>query len=169
MLHSASVTRVLPPWLAVVAALSALAITACHPVRKRGTGSGRGNGGVTLAVLPAESDRFPGAAKAITESLEDAEVPGIDHREMASVSLEVAQLSIECIQRSSACYAKVGRSMSANRLLFAEIAAADKKRLKVTVTLFDVDTRTPRTVRRVFASEQEASAKIGDLVSEATR
>ena len=168
MLHSASVTRVRSPSLAVLAALVALA-AACHPVRKRGRGGGTGGGSVTLAVLPAESDRFPGAAKAITAYLEDADVPGVDRKEMASVSLEVAQLSIECIQRSSACYAKVGKSMDANRLLFAEIAAADKKRLKVTVTLFDVDTRTPRTARRVFASEQEASAKIGDLVSEATR
>src|SRR5688500_15033862 len=120
MLHSASVTRV--PSIAVVAALVALATAACHPVRKRGRGSGGDSGAVTLAVLPTESDRFPRVAKAITESLEDAEVPGIDRKEMASVSLEVAQLSIECIQRTTACYAKVGQSMSANRLLFAEIA-----------------------------------------------
>jgi hypothetical protein len=167
MLHSASVTRV-PP-IAVVAALAAFATAACHPVRKRGRSGGSDSGAVTLAVLPTESDRFPGVAKAITESLEDAEVPGIDRKEMASVSLEVAQLSIECIQRTSACYAKVGKSMAANRLLFAEIAAADRKRFKVTVTLFDVDTRKPRTAHRVFASEQEASANIGELVSEATR
>lgn len=151
-------SRALPALLAAVALAAA-----CHPVRKRGAAR------VTLAVLPTESDRFPSAAKAITESLEDAHVPGVDRKEVASVSLEVAQLSIECIQRSATCYAKVGESLSAKRLLWAEIAAADKRRLKVTVTLFDVETRKPRTARRVFANEQEATNKIDDLVSEATR
>jgi len=140
----------------------ALAVTACGPVRKRGEGS------VRLAILPVESSAFPQAAKAITSSMKDAKVAGVDDQQLASVSLEVAQLSIECVERTVTCYTRVGRSLDANRLLWAEITP-DKKKLKVTVTLFDVDARKPRTARRVFANEQEARQKIGELVSEATR
>lgn len=144
-----------------------LAIAACAPVRKRG--SGNGSGKVTLAVLPAESDKFPKAAKAITDSLSRADVAGVDDRQVSKVSLEVVQLSIECVEQTVSCYTKVCETLDAQRLLFAQIAAADKKKLRVTVTLFDVDTRAPRTAQRVFANEQEASSKIGELVSEATR
>lgn len=151
---------------ALIILLLVTAAAACHPPRKRG---GAAAGRVTLAVLPAESDRFPAAAKAITESLEHATIANIDDTQVAKVSLEVAQLSIECVEETVECYAKVGKSLSANRLLFAQIAGEDKKRISVTVTLFDVDARKPRTARRVFANEQEASAKIDELVGEATR
>lgn len=141
-----------------------LVTAACHPPRKRGAANK-----VTLAVLPAESDRFAGAAKAVTESLQRATVAGVDDTQIAKVSLEVAQLSIECVEQTVVCYAKVGKSLSANRLLFAQIVAEDKKRIRVTVTLFDVDARKPRTAHRVFANEKEASAKMDELVREATR
>ena len=152
---------------APIAIVSLLLVTACHPPRKRGETNAKAK--VTLAVLPAESDKFPRIAKALTSSLEDATVAGIDDKQIAKVSLEVAQLSIECVEPTVLCYAKVGHSLSANRLLFAKIAAEDKKRIRVTVTLFDVDSRKPRTAERVFANEKEASAKLGELVSEATR
>jgi hypothetical protein len=148
--------------IASVSLLLALC-AASGPMRKRGSGK------VTLAVLPAESDKFPLAAKAITTSLADATIPGVDDKQIAGVSLEVAQLSIECVERTVVCYAKVGDSLSANRLLFAEISAQDRKRVKVTVTLFDVDARKPRSVRRVYANEKEASEKIGDLIGEVAR
>lgn len=151
-----------PAHIASLSLLLAL-VAGCGPMRKRGTGK------VTLAVLPAESDRFPLAAKAITISLADATIPGVDDKQVAGVSLEVAQLSIECVEHTVVCYTKVGRSLSANRLLFAEIEAEDRKRLKVTVTLFDVDARKPRSARRVFANEKEVSEKIADLVGEIAR
>ena len=148
------------------AAVWALAITtlvACGPVRKRGADQ------VTLAVLPAESNRFPRAARAITESLANVDVSGVDRKQVAKVSLEVVQLSIECVEPSVKCYAAVGRSLSANRLLFARLAPGGRKQVKVTVTFFDVDARAPRTAQKVFASEQDVSAGVADLVSEATR
>ncbi len=132
-------------------------------MRKRGVSK------VTLAVLPAESDKFPEAAKAVSISLAGATIAGVDDKQVAGVSLEVAQLSIECVEHTVVCYTKVGRSLSANRLLFAEIAAEGKKRLRVTVTLFDVDARKPHSARRVFANEKEASEKIDELVSEVSR
>jgi hypothetical protein len=141
---------------------------ACHPVRKR-TGAGGGGGRVTLAVLPAESDAFPKAARAITDSLSRADVSGIDSRQVSKVSLEVVQLSIECVEPTVSCYAAVGKSLSANRLLFAQIEPGGKKQLKVKVTLFDVDARNPHSAEKLFPNEKAASDGIGELVTEATR
>ena len=124
---------------------------------------------VTLAVLPAESDAFPNAARAVTESLERATVSGIDTKNVSKVSLEVVQLSIECVEPTPACYKAVGRSLSANRLLFAQISAEKKKAVKVSVTLFDVDAESPHTAEKVFPNEKAATDGISDLVSEATR
>ena len=122
-----------------------------------------------LAVLPAESDTFPKAAAAVSQSLADASVAGIDDKQVSKVSLEVVQLSIECVDETTACYAAVGKSLHANKLLFAQLAA-DSKQLKMTVTLFDVDaSSTARTAEKVFANEAEASAGAASLVTEATR
>ena len=124
---------------------------------------------VTLAVLPAESDAFPEAARAISDSLAHANVSGIDTKNVSKVSLEVVQLSIECVEPTPACYKAVGRSLSANRLLFAQISAEKKKAVKVSVTLFDVDAESPRTAEKVFPNEKAATDGISDLVTEATR
>lgn len=124
---------------------------------------------VRLAVLPAESDAFPNAARAITSSLTNAKLAGIDDRHVSKVSLEVVQLSIECVEPTVVCYEAVGKSLAANRLLFAEIEKASKKSVKVTITLFDVDTRNPHTAQRTFASEKDASSGIDALVAELTR
>ncbi len=125
---------------------------------------------VTLEVLPAESDAFPAAAKATTDSLSRAHVTGVGRTQVSKVSLEVVQLSIECVEPSPACYQAVARSLSADRILFAQIAPGPKrKQLKVTVSLFAVDDPLPHTAERVFASEQEATQKVEELVSEVAR
>jgi hypothetical protein len=150
-----------------MATLGALvASVSCGPPRARGT---HPTAKIKLAVLPAESYRFPKIAHAITDSLAAAHVTGIDERELSKVSMEVVQLSIECVEPTPSCYAAVGKQLAANRLLFAQIAAEKKKKLKVTVTLFDVDTNAPKTAERIFANEKEATAGVADLVSEATR
>jgi hypothetical protein len=140
----------------------------CGPKPKPGTGAPV-VAKIKLAVLPAESDKFPKTAAAITDSLAAAQVAGIDEREVSKVSLEVVQLSIECVEPTAGCYAAVGKQLAANRLLFAQIGAEKKKKLKVTVTLFDVDTLAPKTAERIFANEKEATAGVADLVAEATR
>ncbi|HUS31923.1 MAG TPA: hypothetical protein VMZ53_25655 [Kofleriaceae bacterium] len=145
----------------------ALALAACHS--KPATPTTTANARVTLAVLPAESDAFPKAARAVTESLERASVSGIDDKNISKVSLEVVQLSIECVEPTPACYKAVGRSLSANRLLFAQISAEKKKAVKVSVTLFDVESQSPRTAEKVFPNEKAATDGIQDLVAEATR
>ena len=123
---------------------------------------------VTLAVLPAESDSFPVAAKAATDSLSRARITGVDRTQVSKVSLEVVQLSIECVEATPACYQAVGHTLSADRLLFAQIAPGPKrKQLKVTVSLFDVQATTePKTAAKVFTSEKDAEAGIDALVGE---
>lgn len=130
-----------------------------------------------LAVLAVESDKFPKVAEAATLSLAKAHVTGIDHVEVSKVSLEVVQLSIECVEPTPDCYSAVGKSLAANRLLFAQVAPGTlvKKRgkktsdVRVTVTLFDVDTRLPtKTAEKLFPSETEAAAGIDTLIAEAT-
>jgi hypothetical protein len=123
-----------------------------------------------LTVLPAESDTFPAAAAAITESLTHASVTGVDRKQLSKVSLEVVQLSIECVEATTVCYEAVGKSLSANRLLFGHVSRGDKKnQVTVTVTLFDVDAKAPKTAEKTFATEKEATDGVADLVAEATR
>jgi hypothetical protein len=124
-----------------------------------------------LAVIPAESDVFPRAARAVSAQLASARVAGVDETRVSKASLEVVQLSIECVDASEVCYQAIGRSMAANRLLFARIdGGAKKQQLKVTVTLYDVDARAvKRTGERTFDSEAEASAGAAALVAEVTR
>lgn len=123
---------------------------------------------VQLAVIPAESDAFPRAAAAVSESLAAASVRGVDEKRVSKVSLEVVQLSIECVEQTPACYEAIGRSLSANRLLFARIdRGAAKRQVKLTVTLFDVDARrTTRTQNKAFASDAAAAAGAAALVTE---
>jgi len=126
---------------------------------------------VQLAVIPAESDTFPTAARAVSASLARAKVTGTDETKVSKVSLEIVQLSVECVEPTTACYEAIGRSMSANRLLFARIdSGATKRALKVTVTLFDVDAKTEvRTAEKLFATEDEATTGAAALVDEVTR
>jgi hypothetical protein len=150
--------------------LGLVLIAACgHALSTPGVASVQAK--VKLAVIPAESDQFPAAAKAASESMASAHVGGIDEMQISKVSLEVVQLSIECVDPTVACYQAIGRSLSANRLLFAQITAGDKPRqLRMTVTLFDVDTQlAKRTAEKVFASEDDATAGTAQLVAEATR
>ena len=114
-------------------------MTACGHARPEPIAPQSPRPAVQLAVLPAESDSFPSAARAVSSSLAIAKVKGTDETKVSKVSLEVAQLAVECVEPTGACYEAVGRSMSANRLLFARIDGATKRKLKVTVTLYDVD------------------------------
>src|SRR4051812_42550885 len=76
---------------------------------------------IRLTVIPADSDAFPRAARAVSASLSSARIAGVDTTAVSKVSLEVVQLSIECVDPTDACYQAIGRSMAVNRLLFARI------------------------------------------------
>ena len=122
-------------------------------------------------MIPAESDAFPRAARAVSAQLAAARIAGVDAMSVSRVSLEVVQLAIECVEATDACYQAIGRSMSANRLLFARIDPGSIRReLRVAVTLYDVDARaTRRTAARIFTTEDQAIAGARALVAEATQ
>ena len=144
---------------------------ACGPVRPVPAAPPPPRAKIQLAVIPAESDVFPRAARAVSASLSSARVAGVDATSVSKVSLEVVQLSIECVDPTDACYRAIGRSMSVNRLLFARIdPGATRWQLHVTVTLYDVDAgSTQRTSAKWFATEDQAVAGAAALITEATR
>ena len=122
-------------------------------------------------MIPAESYAFPRAARAVSAQLAAARIAGVDATSVSRVSLEVVQLAIECVDPTDACYQAIGRSMSANRLLFARIDPGPIRReLRVAVTLYDVDARATRcTAARIFTTEDQAIAGARALVAEAIR
>lgn len=127
---------------------------------------------IKLAVLPVDGDAFPQIAESLNRALFDVKVKGVDDYFLSKVTLEVVQLSIECVQPTSQCYSAVGKSLSANKLLLGHIAAMGKKRrdksVRVTITLFDVDAgEATNVVDRVFKTPELASQGAGDLVAEA--
>lgn len=123
---------------------------------------------VVLVTLPTESDSFPGVAKAMTSALSGAKLSGVDESITSKVSIEVVQLSIECVDPSANCYSAVAKSLSATKLLFASIDN-DGKKPKVAVTVFDAGTLAPHTKERTFDTEAAAIAGADKLVSEATQ
>jgi len=124
-----------------------------------------------LIALPTDAASYPAAAERATTFLGRTRVRGFDPPEMAKVSLEVVQLSIECVEPTPACYTAVGKSLSANQLLFAQLEAGPKDdQVRVSVSLFDVDTATmKRQARKVFDTEQDAVYGLRDVVEEATK
>jgi hypothetical protein len=123
---------------------------------------------IKLLTLPAESDAYPNIAKAATSALAHAKVSGVDEHATSKVSIEVVQLSIECVDPTAACYDAAAKSLAANKLLFAQIDV-DGAKPKVSVTLFDGASKQPKTVEHTYASEAAAVAGLDGLVSEVTR
>jgi hypothetical protein len=150
------------------AIIGALAVAGCGSAPKpipQTAGAKR-----TFTVLPAESDRFPVAAKVTTDRLQRARLKGIDEPQLSKVSLEVVQLAIECVEQSDDCYHAVGKELAADQLLFAQIVPGPRpESVKVTITLFDVPAKQHRSVEKVFASEDDVSYTIADVVNEATK
>lgn len=144
----------------------------CVPAPKRTTYSlANADGSPVFAVLPAESAEFPGVARATTDRMRRARIKGFGPPAMSKVSLEVVQLSIECVEPTVACYARVGEELAATQMLFAKIEPGPgREQVKVTVTLFDVaGQRRTRAAAKVFATEEDVPYGIGDVIAEATR
>lgn len=153
---------------------AAVSIAACAhpraPSRAAVAASPRSRPTPKLVALLAESDAFPKLARATTESLLRARVKGLGAAHGSKVSLEVVQLSIECVDPTITCYHAVGRSLAAEGLLFAQITVVKRRQPKITVSLFDVGDRKLKTkAERVFPSEAAATAGLSALVAKATR
>jgi hypothetical protein len=120
----------------------------------------------TLAVLPVANDRFPRLAAALDRALRSAPPQGW-RTVVPKVSLEVVQLSIECVEASAPCYAAVGKSLQADGLLFARVEPASPKELRVTVTRTDAEGGVVAQARSVYAGEDDAAPDATRLVTEA--
>jgi hypothetical protein len=84
--------------------------------------------------------------------------------------MEVAQLSLECVSATDECFAKVGRFLQVDRLLWGQIERDKEFGLKVTVVFLDVERGT--RVGRAQGTFPEAAIAIQDLqklIDEATQ
>lgn len=93
---------------------------------------------VRLAWLPFDKSSSAGLTTAVNAQLEHFEMDGVTESFRAPVSMEMAQLAIECIEKTARCYTAVGRSIGADRLLWAELDRHGRGNLTLRVALFDV-------------------------------
>jgi hypothetical protein len=106
----------------------------------------------------------------MTAELLQARLTGFEPPALSKVSLEVVQLSIECVETTTACFTAVGKELSASKMLFASIEPGRGTQVRISVTLFDVDARKrKRTSARVFKNEDAAMAGLKKIIAEATK
>jgi len=121
-----------------------------------------------LAVLPVEGDVFPRLAQEINDKLGKVQLSAVDDYFVSRATLEVVQLSIECVELTTACFSSVGKSLAAQRLLFAQLQGGAKRRdksVKVVFTLFDVPSgQVARTAEKQFKNEDEAQHGFVELL-----
>ena len=123
-----------------------------------------------LAWLPAEStsgrELAKAVAKAVNERLGRVSLPGAAAAVKAAVSMEVAQLAIECTAPTPSCYTAVGRSLGADEMVWAELGAGGDSSHEIRVALLLYDVRagsTPKRVEQTFDSVAAARAGVAAL------
>jgi hypothetical protein len=121
-----------------------------------------------LAWMPLDAFDVPAVAQVVNDNMSRARPPGTGASTKAAVSMEVAQLAIECIQPTPACYTAVSHSLGADRLMWAELdpSASDDK-IKITVVLFDARAGTASRRAGTYDGEQAARVGAADLVAHA--
>jgi hypothetical protein len=123
---------------------------------------------VKLAWLPLETRISPDLASAVNTRLGHVELEGVTRSFQAPVSMEMAQLAIECIERTPACYGAVGRSVGADRLLWADLEPGAKgsgRTVMLRVSLFDVGGQVMlQAVSRPFASTEAAREGVAGIM-----
>jgi hypothetical protein len=122
-------------------------------------------------AVPVESDAFPASAQLLTDLLRRARLRDVDPPTMGKVSLEVIQLSIECVDPTLDCYTQVARTLHADLMIMGEITpGAGKDELTATVSLLDArDKRWVKRAARKFATEDDARYDMHLVVEEVTR
>jgi hypothetical protein len=122
-----------------------------------------------LAWLPLDGLDAPAVAQAVNERMSTVKPTGTSTSVKAAVSMEVAQLAIECIKPTTECYGAVGRSLGADRLMWAELEpSSDDDKVRLSVLMFDVQAGTaPRRVEETFAGMQAARSGAAGLVERA--
>ncbi|HXU03600.1 MAG TPA: hypothetical protein VN903_21695 [Polyangia bacterium] len=119
-----------------------------------------------LAWMPLDPFDVPAVARAVNDELSRVKLAGGGAGTKAAVSMEVAQLAIECIQPTPACYRAVGHSLGADRLMWAQIDPAEEK-IRVSVMYFDVRAGTTSTKVGTFDGVDAARAGVAELVGHA--
>jgi hypothetical protein len=123
-----------------------------------------------LAWMPLDAMAGPVVAKAVNDQMSHVQIAGTTLGVKAAVSMEVAQLAIECIQPTSDCYRAVGQSLGADRLLWAEIdPEAPKDKIRITIVLFDVRAGTASRQAATFDGEQAAGVGVAELLNHAVK
>src|SRR4051812_47281101 len=113
------------PWLLVFVFAAGCAH---QPARVEAPAAPPSKARVKLAVLPVDGDQFPQIAASLNNAFRSVKMDGVDEYFLSKVTLEVVQLSIECVQPSAECYTAAGKSLSANRLLLGQIVPMGKKK-----------------------------------------
>jgi hypothetical protein len=147
-----------------------LAVSACASKPPPAVARPRPARPARVAWLPVEPLVAPALARALNEHMGRIALPGAEASYRAPVSMEVAQLAIECIDATPACYVKVGRSVGADRVIWAELAPAKAPsgEVRVALLLFDVDAgAVVARAERTFPGAKEAEEGIGTLVDHA--
>ena len=123
---------------------------------------------VRLAWLPFDAPASSGLTTAVNARLEQAKIAGVTESFQAPVSMEMAQLAIECIEKTARCYAAVGRSVGADRLLWADLDRRAHGNLTLRVALFDVERgAVVREAAQSYPSARAAQADVETLVARA--
>ena len=124
---------------------------------------------VRLGWLPFDASNSSGLTTAINTQLEHFKVDGITESFRAPVSMEMAQLAIECIEKTPRCYAAVGRSVGADRLLWVDLDRHGHGNLTLRVALFDVGRGgIVREAEQSYSSAKAAQADVPALITRAS-
>jgi hypothetical protein len=120
-----------------------------------------------LTWLPAESTAGREVSRAVNENLGQVALPGAGAGVKSAVSMEVAQLAIECTEPTPTCYTAVGRSLGADEMLWAELGAGagSSRDIRVALLLYDVRAgAAPRRVEQSFETVEAVRAGVAALV-----
>ena len=119
-----------------------------------------------LAWLPFEPGAGHDLARAVDERLAHVVVDAATETTQAPVSMETAQLAIECIEHTPACWSAVGHSLGADLLLWAELERPTRgASVTLRVALFDVGAGAlVKNATRPFPNAKAARAGAVSLI-----
>jgi hypothetical protein len=124
---------------------------------------------VKLVWMPLDPMVHAKLGVALNGRFEHAQVPGVDVQTKSPVSMDVAQMSLECGQATVECFVAVGRHLQANRLLWADVKRDKHKKIIVALSLLDVGRGAMvRRAEHTFANPRAALAGVDGLMTELT-
>jgi hypothetical protein len=119
-----------------------------------------------MAWMPCDGRAQSELVAAVNGRLEQTKIADVKESFQASVSMEMAQLAIECIEKTTRCYTEVGRSIGADRLLWADFDRSAKGELTLRVSLFDVERGAIiRAAEGRYPSAKAAASDVEALVT----